>query len=162
MSLSQEDKHIALEQYRIYCTMKENFVDRNFGTNKYYISVLIVLFVAMYITQDISFEFNISAIMINCLIGMGICFFWWSNVDSYDTLIKIKLKSVIDEIEKVLPIQPHLLEKEGFMEFRKQKKGYIFSDVQKGMALGMFIMFMVLFLIEFIPFFFEAFNISLI
>ena len=34
--------------------------------------------------------------------GICICVLWWMNVDSYNTLIKIKYANVIEEIEKKL------------------------------------------------------------
>jgi hypothetical protein len=149
--VNNDERYIALEQYKIYCEMKENFVNRSFSTNKFYIITIIFLFVITYMTRDVYFEFNISAIVINSLIGMGLSIFWWANVDAYDTIIKIKFKNVIDELEKHLPSQPHSLEKEGFIELRKAKKGYMFSDMQKMLALTVFIIFMVLFFTETVP-----------
>jgi hypothetical protein len=156
--INNDDKYIALEQYKLYCQMKENFVNRSFTTNKFYISAIIFLFVITYFTKNVTFEYyNFSAMFINSIIGMGLSIFWWSNVDSYDTISKIKFKNVIDELEKQLPFQPHALEKEGFIELQKSKKGYMFSDMQKGLATTTFIIFMVLFFFEIAPFLYKLF-----
>ena len=38
------DKNLLFEQYKVYCQMKEGFVDRNFMTNKFYLCVVICIF----------------------------------------------------------------------------------------------------------------------
>ncbi|MDD3593234.1 MAG: hypothetical protein PHX18_01245 [Candidatus Gastranaerophilales bacterium] len=142
------DKDYLMRQYEMYCSMKEQFVDRNFTTNKFYLVTVIIIFVIMFFTKDISFSYNITANIIMSLIGMAVAFFWWSNADAYNIMIKVKLKHVIDEIEKQLPMQIHLLEAKGFSQYKKQHKVLIFSDMQKGVAIAMLLVFFALFIVS--------------
>jgi hypothetical protein len=142
------DKELLIEQYKIYYSMKERFVDRNFTTNKFYLAFVFIILMAMFYTKDISFDYNITANLVLSILGMGISYFWWANADTYNTMIRVKLKHVMDEIEKELPFQIHALEQKGFVQYKKQNKILVFSDMQKAVALAMLIIFFVLFLLQ--------------
>ena len=142
------DKEVLFEQYKLYCQMKEGFVDRNFMTNKFYLCVVIAIFVVMFFTRNVTFDYNISANLVMAILGMAVSFFWWSNADAYNIMIKVKLKNVIDEMEKVLPMSAHLIEMKGFSRYKKQNKVVIFSDMQKGVAISMILIFFIIFLLE--------------
>ena len=142
------DKNLLFEQYRLYCQMKEGFVDRNFMTNKFYLCVVIGIFVIMFFFRDVSFDYNVSANLVMSILGMAVAFFWWSNADAYNIMIKVKLKHVIDELEKQLPMAVHLVEMKSFTQYKKQNKVVIFSDMQKGIAICMLLIFFGLFLLE--------------
>jgi len=146
-----ENKDLLLRQYELYTHVKENFVDRNFTTNKFYLVLILALFGVLFWAKGVVFAYSLSATIILSVIGMGVCFLWWSNVDTYDTLIKIKLSKVIDEIEKQMPVAPHTLERESLNKLREEKKAFLFSDMQKALACGIFIIFMVLFLFDMVP-----------
>lgn len=145
---SNFDKDLLFQQYEIYYTMKERFVDRNFMTNKFYLCVVIMIFVVMFFTKDITFDYNVSANLIMSILGMAVSFFWWSNADAYNIMIKVKLKHVIDEMEKHLPMAVHLIEMKGFSQYKKQNKVVIFSDMQKGVAICMILIFFIIFLMK--------------
>lgn len=145
---SNIDKDLLFQQYEIYYTMKERFVDRNFMTNKFYLCVVIMIFVVMFFTKDITFDYNVSANLIMSILGMAVSFFWWSNADAYNIMIKVKLKHVIDEMEKHLPMAVHLIEMKGFSQYKKQNKVVIFSDMQKGVAICMILIFFCIFLMK--------------
>lgn len=142
------DKNLLFEQYKLYCQMKEGFVDRNFMTNKFYLCVVIAIFVIMFFTRTITFDYNISANLIMSILGMAVAFFWWSNADAYNIMIKVKLKHVIDEMEKQLPMAAHLVEMKNFAAYKKENKVVIFSDMQKGVAISMILIFFIIFLLE--------------
>ena len=142
------DKDLLFKQYEIYCYEKESFANRNFATNKFYLCVIIAIYLIMFFTREISFSYNISANLIMAIIGMAVSFFWWSNADAYNIMIKVKLKHVIDEMEKQLPMPIHLIEMKNFSSYKKQNKLIIFSDMQKGVAIAMMLIFFVLFLLE--------------
>ncbi len=142
------DKELLFQQYKLYCQEKESFVNRNFATNKFYLVMIVAVFVIMFFTRDISFDYNISANLVMSILGMAIGFFWWSNADSYNIMIKVKLKHVIDEMEKQLPMAAHLIEMKNYNEYKKQNKLIIFSDMQKGIAIAMMLIFFILFLFE--------------
>ena len=142
------DKDLLLEQYKLYYTMKERFVDRNFTTNKFYLCMVIAIFVVMFFTTEITFAYGISANLVMSILGMAVSFFWWSNADAYNIMNKVKLKHVMDEMEKQLPMAIHLVEMKGFAQYKKQNKVVIFSDMQKGVAICMILIFFIIFLIN--------------
>ncbi|MCQ2957609.1 MAG: hypothetical protein MJ180_01765 [Candidatus Gastranaerophilales bacterium] len=144
------DKELLFKQYKLYCEQKESFANRNFTTNKFYLCVIIAIYLIMFFSRDLSFPYSISANLIMAIIGIAVSFFWWSNTDAYNIMIKVKLKHVIDEMEKQLPFQMHKLEMDKFKEYKKEHKVIIFSDMQKGVAIAMMLLFFALFLIELI------------
>src|SRR5574344_550125 len=148
MVFKMDKEHLILEQYRIYSEQKENFVDRSFTTNKLYLALILILVLLMVIVHKVTLPFGITSTLLFEIIGMGICALWWINVDSYNFLIKIKLSKVIQEMEKELPVQPYSNEYEAINERRKNKHEFLFADIQKGIALIMFLLFFGLFLNE--------------
>ena len=77
------------------------------------------------------------------------------NVDSYNTLIKIKYSNVIEKLEEKLPIKPFTDEYKGIEEFRN-KKIFMFSDIQKIIAVIGALFFFAVFVSEFSPFIIKA------
>jgi len=146
---------IVFQQYKLYTEQKEKFVDRSFHTNKFYLLLVLILVLLMFLTKDFSLAYGLSAIFIFSGVGMAICVFWWINVDSYNFLIKVKLSKVIEEIEKKLPIQPYTQEFLAIKDFRKNKRMFLFADMQKILATFALLVFLVLFIHEFVPLFFS-------
>lgn len=141
-------EEILLQQYKIYTNQKENFVERSFFTNKFYLVLLLLLILTMYLTKDCSFIYGITSTLVFSAAGMIICTLWWINVDSYNFLIKVKLSKVIEEIEKRLPIQPYTREFEIITDLSKRKREFLFADIQKGLAVLAFLLFLFLFSYE--------------
>lgn len=141
-------EEILLQQYNIYTNQKENFVERSFFTNKFYLVLLLLLILTMYLTKDCSFIYGITSTLVFSAAGMIICTLWWINVDSYNFLIKVKLSKVIEEIEKRLPIQPYTREFEIITDLSKRKREFLFADIQKGLAVLAFLLFLFLFSYE--------------
>ena len=124
---------IIFQEYKLYSEQKENFIERNFKTNRFYmISVFFIVFALIY-TGNVLFLNRISATLVFAFFGIAICSLWWMNVDSYNTLIKIKYADVIEKIEEKFPVKPFTDEYKGIEEFR-QKKVFMFSDIQKTIA----------------------------
>lgn len=142
-------EEIMFHQYKIYTEQKEKFISRSFITNKFYLALILVLILAMYLTNEYSFVYGLSSTLVFSLAGMAICVLWWINVDSYNFLIKIKLSKVIEDIEKKLPIQPYTQEFAEITSLRKNKKEFLFADIQKGLTTLAFLLFLVLFNYEF-------------
>ncbi len=124
---------LIFREYKTYCEQKENFIDRNFKTNKFYMAAIVVLVFAMIYTGNIIFLNKITATLVFAFFGVSISAMWWMNVDSYNTLIKIKYANVIEKIEEKLPVKPFTDEYEGIEEFRSNKV-FMFSDIQKIIA----------------------------
>ena len=126
-------EELIFQEYKTYCEQKENFIDRNFKTNRFYMVSVFVLIVALIYTGNIVFLNKISATLVFALLGVSVSALWWMNVDSYNTLIKIKYANVIEKIEEKFPIKPFTDEYQGIDEYRG-KKVFMFSDIQKLIA----------------------------
>lgn len=139
---------IIFEQYKLYAEQKEKFVDRSFQTNKFYILLVLVLVLAMLLTKSMTFDFGISSLLLFSAAGIATCAMWWINMDSYNFLIKVKLHNVIEEIEKNLPAQPYTKEFAAIKDLKKNKRMFLFADIQKIFAIFALLTFLILFVNE--------------
>jgi len=146
---------ILFQQYKLYTEQKERFVDRSFHTNKFYLLVILTLIFVMFLMKNFSFDYGLTSVLIFSAAGMAICILWWINMDSYNFLIKVKLSKVIEEIEKTLPTQPYTQEFIAIKDLRKNKRMFLFADMQKTLALAALLLFFVLFFNELVPMFFR-------
>jgi len=137
-------EEIKFQQYKLYTEQKEKFIDRSFHTNKFYLLSIIGLILTMFLTKDYSFSYGLSSTLVFSVAGFAICILWWVNVDSYNFLIKVKLGKVIEEIEKTLPVQPYTQEFIAIKDFRKNKKEFLFADIQKSLATAALLLFFIL------------------
>lgn len=141
-------EEIMFQQYKLYAEQKEKFVDRNFCTNKFYLLLVLTIILIMYLTKDFSFIYGLSSTLIFSAAGMAICILWWINVDSYNLLIKVKLSKVLEEIEKKLPVQLYAQEFAAIKDLRKNKREFMFADIQKALSIIVFLLFFFLFSYE--------------
>ena len=148
--MNRED--LIFEQYRLYSEQKEKFIDRSFMTNKFYMVIVLAMFLLTFLSKGMAFG-KFTAPTIFALAGIISCALWWLNMDSYNCLIKIKFSKVLEEIEKQLPMQPYNMEYRAIRDFRKNKKMFLFSDMQKIFAIVLFLVFFILLLMEVIPLF---------
>ena len=148
---------LMFQEYKLYAEQKENFIDRNFTTNRFYMISFVVIIFAMIFTGNVVFMNKITATLLFSVIGISVCALWWMNVDSYNTLIKIKFANVLEEIENKLPIKPFTDEYKGIEEF-KNKKIFMFSDIQKFIAVLGALFFFAVFVSEITPVIASLFN----
>ena len=141
---------LIFQEYKLYTEQKDNFIDRNFQTNKFYMISFVAIIFAMIFTGNITFMSVLSATLVFSLIGVSVCALWWMNVDSYNMLIKIKFANVLEAIEEKLPVKPFTDEYKGIEEFRN-KKIFMFSDIQKIIAVIGALFFFAVFVSEFSP-----------
>ena len=125
--------YIIFQEYKMYTDQKENFIDRNFKTNRFYMISVVALVFSLIYTNNVTFLNHISATLVFAFFGIAVSSLWWMNVDSYNTLIKVKYADVIEKIEEKLPIHPFSDEYKGIEEFRN-KKIFMFSDIQQAIA----------------------------
>jgi len=142
--------YLIFQEYKMYAEQKENFIDRNFQTNKFYMIAIIVLIFALIYTNNIMFLNKFSATLIFSFFGIATSSLWWMNVDSYNTLIKIKYADVIEKLEDKLPVHPFTDEYKGIEEFRNNKI-FMFSDIQKVIAVIAALFFFAVFVSELTP-----------
>lgn len=141
---------LIFREYKLYAEQKENFIDRNFKTNKFYMCAIVVLIFALIYTGNVVFLNKITATLVFALLGVSISALWWMNVDSYNTLIKVKFSNVLDRIEEKLPIKPFTDEFQGIDEC-KNKRIFMFSDIQKLIAAGSALFFFAVCVSELAP-----------
>lgn len=145
---------LIFQQYKLYTEQKDKFVDRSFLTNKFYLLLILALIVTMFLTKDFSFVYGLSSTLIFSASGFAICVLWWMNVDSYNFLIKVKFSKVIEELETKLPVQPYTQEFTAISDLRKNKREFLFADIQKALATLSLLLFFVLLANELIAFLF--------
>ena len=85
---SKDEKYLILEQYRIYSDAKERFIDRQFSTNKFYLTVNIIILLLAYVLNILTPQFH--ATLVLAVIGIAITIMWTMSIDTYQTLIKVK------------------------------------------------------------------------
>lgn len=145
-----EKEDLIFQEYKLYTEQKDRFVDRNFSTNKFYMIAFVVVIFAMIYTSNVVFMGKLTATLLFSLVGIAVCVLWWMNVDSYNTLIKIKYANVIEVLEEKLPAKPYTDEYKGIEEF-KNKKIFMFSDIQKVVAVIGALFFFAVFVSELTP-----------
>jgi len=144
--MNQEE--LIFQQYKLYTEQKENFVDRSFKTNKFYLVLVLALILIGFLTKDYSFAFRLSSTFVFSIVGAIICVLWWINIDSYNFLLKVKLSKVVEEIEKSLPVQPYTKEFMAIKDLRQNKRIFLFADMQKALSTLIFLLFFVLIINE--------------
>ena len=148
---------LIFREYKMYSEQKENFIDRNFKTNRFYMASILVLIVALIYTGNVVFLTKISATLVFALMGTAVSILWWMNVDSYNTLIKVKYANVLEKIEEKLPVKPFTDEYKGIEDFRNNKV-FMFSDIQKLIAVVAALFFFAVFISEITPLVMTVFN----
>ena len=118
---------------------------------------ILVLIVALIYTGNVVFLTKISATLVFALMGTAVSILWWMNVDSYNTLIKVKYANVLEKIEEKLPVKPFTDEYKGIDDF-KNNKVFMFSDIQKLIAVVAALFFFAVFISEITPLVMTVFN----
>ena len=128
-----DEKFLILEQYRIYSDAKERFIDRQFGTNKFYLVLNIIILVAVNILATLTPQY--APVIVGSIIGVSTTIMWWMNIDSYQMLIKVKYAKVLEYLETKLPEQPYHKEFIDYCEMKKKNNLIVFGDFQKALTL---------------------------
>ena len=148
---------LIFNEYKLYTEQKEQFINRNFTTNRFYMIAVVFIIFALIYTGNIIFLNKITATLIFSIFGIAVSAMWWMNVDSYNTLIKVKYSDVIEKIEEKLPVKPFTDEYKGLEEF-KNNKVFMFSDIQKLVAVFAAIFFFAVCVSELSPLVIKLFN----
>lgn len=139
--MQDKNQELLFEQYKNYNYSKEQFINRSFATNRFYMVLCLVLLLVSYILM--TFTPASASVLIASFLGILLSILWWLNVDTYNILIKIKYNKVLEKIEKQLPALPFNDEFRAFQEVKSQKSTFVFSDVQKIFASLMFLVFLI-------------------
>ena len=144
-----DEKHLILEQYRIYNEMKESFINRSFLVNRFFMLITAVLFFGLIITKMIILNGYFLLLGIE-LFGIASCIMWISNQDAYSTIIKIKYNAVIERLEDYLPKAPNRDEYKELTDKRSKKRVILVKDIQKWFAVLLMLIFFANLLIDFV------------
>ena len=140
---SKDEKYLILEQYRIYSDAKEKFIERQFATNRFYLVLNIIMLIAIYILNVLTPQYT--PIIILSVIGFAMTMMWWMNIDSYQTLIKVKYAKVLEYLETKLPEQPYHKEFVDYAEMKKKNNLIVFGDFQKYLTLAIALVYVIFF-----------------
>lgn len=143
-----DTEELKFNQYKLYAEQREQFTNRSFLINRFYMVMVLVLICLILLFGEFQFAYNITGGLVFAVTGIMISFLWWLNMDSYNTMIKIKLSDVIDKMEKELPFHPFEDEYKSIQEYKKNKKVFLFTGMQKTFAVIIFILFLLIVLHE--------------
>ena len=57
-------EELIFQEYKLYAEQKENFIDRNFRTNRFYMISFVAIIFAMILTSNVVFMSKFSATLI--------------------------------------------------------------------------------------------------
>ena len=136
-----DEKHLILEQYRLYNEMKESFINRTFAINRFFmIFSAILLFMLIFAKMILHTEYFL--LLGIDIFGIASCIMWISNQDAYTTIIKIKYNSVIEKLEGDLPKAPNKDEYKELTDQRSKKRVILVKDIQKWFAIILMLVFL--------------------
>ena len=136
-----DEKHLILEQYRIYNEMKESFINRSFTINRFFmIFSAVLLFMLIFAKMILPTEYFL--LLGVDIFGIASCIMWISNQDAYTTIIKIKYNSVIEKLEEDLPKAPNKDEYNELTDQRSKKRVILVKDIQKWFAILLMLVFL--------------------
>ncbi len=136
-----DEKHLILEQYRLYNEMKESFINRTFAINRFFmIFSAILLFMLIFAKMILPTEYFL--LLGIDIFGIASCIMWISNQDAYTTIIKIKYNSVIEKLEEDLPKAPNKDEYKELIDQRSKKRVILVKDIQKWFAIILMLVFL--------------------
>lgn len=136
-----DEKHLILEQYRIYNEMKESFINRSFMINRFYMIISGVFLFGLIFAKMFAFDQYFLLLGLE-LFGIASCVMWISNQDAYSSIIKIKYNSVIEKLEEDLPKAPNKAEYKELTDQRSNKKVILVKDIQKWFAILLMLVFL--------------------
>jgi len=143
-----DTEELKFNQYKLYAEQREQFTNRSFLINRFYMIMVLVLICLVLLFGEFQFAYHITGGLVFAITGIMISVLWWLNMDSYNTLIKIKLSDVIDKMEKELPLHPFEDEYKSIQEYKKNKKVFLFTGMQKTFAVIISILFLLIILHE--------------
>jgi len=135
-SFNSDEIKIIFEQYKLYVEMADRISQRRMNANTFFTTVnTLFLTVAVFI-KSTDFLWIIFCGVIGCIIS----FAWYFTLNSYRQINAGKY-SVINEIEKVLPLSGFSYEWEILSHGKKKNKYWPISHVEKIIPVVFFIVY---------------------
>lgn len=137
-----DEQQQVMELYKEFIYTKENFVSRSFATNKFYLVVIVVCLILLGVLKEFFVKDGSLTVIAIGIAGFASSLLLWSNQDAYAYLLRIKFSAVIDKMEERFCFQPCVEEKNAIVKNAKERKTYIFADVQKLFAVISMVIFL--------------------
>ncbi len=151
-----DEKQQMMELYKEFMKTKENFVNRSFATNKFYIVMVTLCLLALAAVKQFVMPTGSLFALGLSIAGLAFAILLWANQDAYAYLLKIKFNNVIDKMEESFCFKPCVEEKNALIENAKSKKNYVFTNFQKSFALITLAIFIASFIADIAPFVINA------
>lgn len=154
-----DNKQELMELYKEFIYTKENFVNRSFATNKFYIIAIAICFIVLGALKEYFGADGSLTVVAVALAGAAFSLLLWSNQDAYSYLLRIKFSAVIDKMEENFCFKPCVEEKNAIIEDKKRKRNYVFSNIQKVFALATMTIFIIAFFYDLLQYTLSNWNI---
>jgi hypothetical protein len=144
-------KEHLLDQYKLYIEMTDRISERRAQTNKFYITLLSILFSfpSLLLIVPLSSEFQIDFQKILLLgisiIGIGLCLWWIINIRSYRQLNKVRFDNIA-AIEEYLPCSFYKEEWKKLGGGKKWNLYFQLTTIEMFIPLFLLIPYMILFI----------------
>ncbi len=146
-----DEKQQLMDLYKEFMYTKENFVNRSFATNKFYIIAVTLCLFALAAIKEYGNSTGSVLVVAIAIAGFAFSFLLWANQDAYTYLLKIKFGNVIDKMEEAFCFKPCVEEKTALVENAQKKRNYVFTDIQKTFALATMVIFTAAFFWDIVP-----------
>ena len=125
-----------LELYRLYVEMSDRISQRRGSANNYFLAInttLISLMIASFaysrLIKDTNLDFTLYVIIGVSIVGVAICWAWYSLIMSYKSMNSAKFK-VIHDMEEIIGYRPYFDEWEHLSRGENKKVYQKFTDVE--------------------------------
>ena len=143
------DKNLLLQMYVAHLKSKDDFIDRSFALNRFYMAVILILMVSgMFFLKE--YDMVVTATI--SVIGAIFCILWKLNQDSYNTQIKIKYRDILNPLEEELgEFTPLQNEFQAFQQEVNQKGLFIYPRILRFFSVLMLLVFIFMFFYVLVP-----------
>jgi len=137
-----------LEQYRIYLHIFNSTHDRLAKSNDFFLGLNTAIIAALgFLETKGSAYHNSTIFMFAPFVGMAICYCWYQIIVSYRNINRAKF-TVIDQVERKLPIALFETEWELLGKGKDNKKYYPLSKIEMKIPLIFFILYILIFVMS--------------
>lgn len=135
-----------LQQYKLYVEMMDKVSERRIKNNTFYISLISSLIAFMSLVSvkiEKFFIDNKILLLLIAILGLLLCYIWYSNINSYKQLNSLKFQ-VIHEMEKQLPYPCYFREWEILKQGNELQKYNRLNNIEKSVPLLLSIPYFIL------------------
>ncbi len=140
---------LIMEQYKIFVESAQKISDTRSQTNKFFISILSILFAISALVSNFNNIIYLSVCtLVIGLFGILLCYLWYRSIHTYKALNSAKF-AVIHEIEQELPIKCFIKEWD-ILEKCKKKEYLIITGTEKKLPILLALPFILIIILSII------------